>query len=101
VGGALAILLIDLTAFWQFRMADDVRGPLLAACGLVLLAWFERSIVVLVVAGLFALVNVVVFGGAVGALVAAAIAFAGAFAALLWTPRRRLSGNVENGPGEH
>lgn len=101
LGGPLVILLADLTVYWELKLDGDLRGPLMTTVGLLLLAWLERSRLVLVVAALFALVDVVVLSGVPGVLVAAAVVFAGAFAVLLWTPRRRLSGNVENGPGEH
>jgi hypothetical protein len=101
LGGPLVILLADLTVFWELKLDGDLRGPLVTTAGLLLLAWIERSRLVLAVAVLFALVDVVVLGGVTGVLAAAAVVFAGAFAVLLWTPRRRLSGNVENGPGEH
>jgi hypothetical protein len=101
LGGPVAILLLDLTAFWELRLDGDVRGPLLAACGLLVLAWLERSRLLLVVAVLFALADVVLVTGMAGALLAAAILFAGAFVTLLRTPRRLPGGTVENGPGEH
>ena len=101
LGGPPAILLADLTVLWELKLDGDLRGPLMTTAGLLLLAWLERSRLVLVVAALFPLAGVVVFGGVPGVLVAAAVVFAGAFAVLLWTPRRLPGGTVENGPGEH
>lgn len=100
-GGPPAILLADLTLYWELKLDGDLRGPLMTTAGLLLLAWLERSRLVLAVAVLFALVDVVVLGGVTGVLAAAAVVFAGAFAVLLRTPRRPLGGTVENGPGEH
>ena len=101
LGGPVAIALLDFTAYWDLRLDSETRGALVAACGLLVLAWLERSRILLVVAALFVLADVVLLDGMVGALVAAAVVFAGAFTVLLRTPRRQLGGTVENGPGEH
>lgn len=101
LGGPVAIALLDFTAYWDLRVESETRGALVAACGLLVLAWLERSRILLVVAALFVLADDVLLDGMVGALVAAAVVFAGAFAVLLWTPRRLPGGTVENGPGEH
>ncbi len=98
LGGPVAIVLVDLTVYGELKLDGDVRGPLLATVGLLGLAWLERSRLVLVVAVAFALADVVLLAGAAGALLGAAILFAGAFAVLL---RRRPSATVDNGPGEH
>ncbi|WIX74957.1 hypothetical protein QRX50_25690 [Amycolatopsis carbonis] len=52
---------------------------MLAALGLVVLAWYERSVVVLVVAVVFALVAAVVLPGLGGIVLSAAILLATAF----------------------
>jgi hypothetical protein len=86
LGALLALPVLDLVGALQFRLAGDVRGALLATLGLLLLAGYERSRFVVAVAGVFALVTVVFLPPVAGALTAAALLFAAAFAALL---RRR------------
>jgi heme A synthase len=86
LGALLALPVLDLVGALQFRLAGDVRGALLATLGLLLLAGYERSRFVVAVAGVFALVTVVFLPPVAGALTAAAVLFAAAFAALL---RRR------------
>ncbi len=85
LGGPVVIILLDFTLFWELKLDADVQGPLLATAGLLLLAWLERSRIVLLAAVLFALVEVVLLGGTAGALLAAAILFTAAFAVLLRT----------------
>ncbi|MFE0026808.1 hypothetical protein [Amycolatopsis sp. NPDC059021] len=87
LGALVAVPLLDLVGFWQFRLDADVRGPMIATLGLVLLAWFERSVLVLVVTAVFVLAAVVFLPGIAGALVSAVALLAGAFAALAG-PRR-------------
>jgi hypothetical protein len=85
--GALAALpLLDLAAALELPLSGDVRGGLLAALGLVVLAAFERSRLVLAVAGVSALVTVLIPAAEAGALVSAAVLFAAAFAVLLRRP---------------
>jgi hypothetical protein len=85
--GALAALpLLDLAGALELRLSGDVRGGLLAALGLVVLAAFERSRLVLAVAGVSVLVTVLVPAPEAGALVSAAVLFAAAFAVLLRRP---------------
>jgi hypothetical protein len=86
VGVVLAVPLLDLVGSWQFRLGDEVRGPLLATLGLLVLAAYERSRLVLVTAVAFALVAVVLPGDPAGVLASAAILLAAAFTAVL---RRR------------
>ena len=87
LGGLAVLVLADLVAFWQLRLAGDVRGPVLAAAALLVLAGYERSLLLLGVAVAFVLVDVVLLGGVVGALAGVAILIAGALAVLLRRPR--------------
>jgi hypothetical protein len=89
LGALAAVPLLDLVGALQFRIPGDVRGALMATLGLLLLAGYERSRLVLAVAGVFALVTVVFLPPVVGALGAAGLLFAAAFAVLL---RRRPDG---------
>lgn len=86
MGGVLAIGPADLVLLRELRLDDDLRGPLITVGGLLLLAWPDRSRLVLAVAVLFAPADVVVLTGAAGAPAGAATAFAGVVAVLL---RRR------------
>ncbi|MFD9892356.1 hypothetical protein ACFWY9_23695 [Amycolatopsis sp. NPDC059027] len=87
LGALVAVPLLDLVGYWQFRLDADVRGPMIATLGLVLLAWFERSVLVLVVTAVFVLAAVVLLPGIAGVLVSAVALLAGAFVALAG-PRR-------------
>jgi hypothetical protein len=89
LGALAAVPLLDLVGALQFRLDGDLRGPLLAALGLVLLAGYERSWFVLAVAGVFTLVTAVFLPPEAGALAAAGVLFAAAFTVLL---RRRPDG---------
>jgi hypothetical protein len=89
LGAMAAVPLLDLVGALQFRIPGDVRGALMATLGLLVLAGYERSRLVLAVAGVFALVTVVFLPPVVGALGAAGVLFAAAFAVLL---RRRPDG---------
>jgi len=91
LGALAAVPLLDLVGALQLRISGDVRGALLATLGLLLLAGYERSWLVLAVTGVFALVTVVFLPPVAGALCAAGVLFAGAFAVLLW---RRPAGPV-------
>ncbi|HET6709331.1 hypothetical protein [Amycolatopsis sp.] len=83
VGALLAVPLLDLVGSWQFRFDDNVRGPLLATLGLLLLAAYERSRFVLLTTAAFALVAVVLSADMAGMLISAVLLLAAAFAALL------------------
>lgn len=83
VGALLAVPLLDLVGSWQFRIGDGLRGPLLATLGLLVLAAYERSVFVLLTAGAFAVVAVVLLPDTAGVLLSAAVLLAAAFAALL------------------
>jgi hypothetical protein len=83
LGALAAVPLLDLAGALQLRLGGDVRGALLATLGLVLLAAYERSRFVLAVAGVFALVATVFLPPVAGALAAAGVLFAAAFAVLL------------------
>ncbi|WP_206793506.1 hypothetical protein [Amycolatopsis sp. MtRt-6] len=83
VAALLALPLLDLVGSWQFRLGDDLRGPLLATLGLLLLAAYERSRFVLLTTAAFALVAVVFSADMAGVLGSAMILLAAAFAALL------------------
>ncbi|GAB3152091.1 hypothetical protein GCM10027258_52460 [Amycolatopsis stemonae] len=82
-GALLAVPLLDLVGSWQFRLADGLRGPLLATLGLLVLAAYERSLLVLLTAVAFAVLAVVLPAGPAGALLSAAVLIAAAFAAVL------------------
>jgi hypothetical protein len=86
LGALAAVPLLDLVGALQLRIPGDVRGALLATLGLLLVAGYERSRLVLVVAGVFALVTVVFLPPVAGVLCAAGVLFAGAFAVLLRRP---------------
>jgi hypothetical protein len=83
LGALAAVPLLDLAGALQLRLGGDVRGALLAALGLLLLAGYERSRFLLAVAGVFALVATVFLPPVAGALAAAGVLFAAAFAVLL------------------
>jgi hypothetical protein len=83
VAALLAVPLLDLVGSWQFRLGDGLRGPLLATLGLLLLAAYERSRLVLLTAVAFALVAVVLSADMAGVLLSAAVLLAAAFIALL------------------
>ncbi|MDQ7804680.1 hypothetical protein Q5425_13105 [Amycolatopsis sp. A133] len=83
LGALAAVPLLDLVGALQLRLDGDVRGALLAALGLLLLAGYERSWFVLAVAGVFALVATVFLPPVAGALTGAGVLFAAAFAVLL------------------
>ncbi|WP_310977399.1 MULTISPECIES: hypothetical protein [unclassified Amycolatopsis] len=83
LGALAAVPLLDLVGALQFRLGGDVRGALLATLGLLVLAGCERSWFLLAVTGVFALVATVFLPPAAGALAAAGVLFAAAFAVLL------------------
>ncbi|MEV6443213.1 hypothetical protein [Amycolatopsis sp. NPDC051716] len=83
LGALAAVPLLDLAGALQLRLGGDVRGALLATLGLLLLAGYERSRFLLAVAGVFALVATVFLPPVAGALAAAGVLFAAAFAVLL------------------
>jgi hypothetical protein len=81
MGGVLAVPVLDLVAYAQFGLAAEVRGPVLAALGLVVLAWYERSLFTLAVTVVFVLVAVVLPGLA-GVVSSAVVLLVAAFAAV-------------------
>src|SRR3569833_1097470 len=83
VGALLALPLLDLVGSWQFRLGDGLRGPLLATLGLLVLAAYERSRLVLLTAIVFAVLAVVLSADIVGVLLSAIVLLAAAFAVLL------------------
>ncbi|GLY39123.1 hypothetical protein Amsp01_051470 [Amycolatopsis sp. NBRC 101858] len=83
LGALVAVPLLDLVGSWQFRLGDGVRGPLLATLGLLVLAAYERSRLVLLTAFVFAVIAVVLSADIVGVLLSAAVLLAAAFAVLL------------------
>ncbi|MFJ7215568.1 hypothetical protein [Amycolatopsis sp. NPDC098790] len=86
LGALAAVPLLDLVGALELRLPGDVRGPLLAALGLLVLAAYERSWFLVAVDAVFLLVAVVFPAPAAGALVAAGLLFAAAFAVLLRGP---------------
>ncbi|MGW3961883.1 hypothetical protein ACWED2_18820 [Amycolatopsis sp. NPDC005003] len=83
LGALAAVPLLDLVGALQFRLGGDLRGALLATVGLLLLAGCERSWFLAAVAGVFALVATVFLPPVAGALAAAGVLLAAAFAVLL------------------
>lgn len=87
LGALVALPLLDLVGALELRLSGDVRGALVAALGLLVLAAYERSRFVLAVAVVFTLVTVLFQPPVSGALGAAGVLFAAAFAVLLRRPR--------------
>ncbi|MCR6486787.1 hypothetical protein M8542_28560 [Amycolatopsis sp. OK19-0408] len=83
LGALIAVPLLDLVGSWQFRLDDGLRGPLLATLGLLVLAAYERSKLVLAVAAGFALIAVVLSADLVGVLLSAIVLLVTAFGVLL------------------
>ncbi|MGK3203054.1 hypothetical protein [Amycolatopsis sp. MEPSY49] len=83
IGALLAVPLLDLVGSWQLRLGDGLRGPLPATLGLLVLAAYERSKLVLVTAAGFAVLAVVLAADLVGALLSAVVLLTAAFAVLL------------------
>jgi len=83
LGALAAVPLLDLVGALQLRLGGDVRGALLATLGLLVLAAYEHSRFLLAVAAVFALVATVFLPAVAGALAAAGVLFAAAFAVLL------------------
>ncbi|SFW76742.1 hypothetical protein SAMN04489730_4185 [Amycolatopsis australiensis] len=83
LGALAAVPLLDLVGAIELRLPGDVRGALVAALGLLVLAAYERSWFVLAVTVVFALVSVAFLPPVTGALGAAGVLFAAAFAVLL------------------
>lgn len=77
-----AVPLLDLVGALQFRLGGDLRGALLAALGLLLLAGYERSWFLAAVTAVFTLVTTVFLPPVAGALVAVGVLFAAALAVL-------------------
>ncbi len=86
LGALTAVPLLDLVGALELRLPGDVRGALLAALGLLVLAAHERSWFVLAVTGVFVLVTVVFLTPPAGALGSAGVLFGAAFAVLLRGP---------------
>jgi hypothetical protein len=86
LGALAAVPLLDLVGALELRLPGDVRGVLMAALGLLVLAAYERSWFLVAVTAVFALVTVVFPTPLAGALVAASLLFAAAFAVLLRGP---------------
>ncbi|MFD5245767.1 hypothetical protein ACFWIW_14540 [Amycolatopsis sp. NPDC058340] len=89
LGGLIAIALADLVGYWELGLDGDTRSALLLTLGLVLLAWLERSVLVLVVAVAFVLCAVVPAQGQLALVLSSLVVLAGAFAALLNRPKGR------------
>jgi hypothetical protein len=87
VGGLVGIVLADLVGYWEFDMDGDTRSAVLLTLGLVLLAWLDRSVLMLVVAAAFVLCAVVLTRGQLALLLSSLVVLAGAFAALLSRPK--------------
>ncbi|MBB5851449.1 hypothetical protein ACFQ05_38845 [Amycolatopsis umgeniensis] len=87
VGGLIGIVLADLVGYWEFDIDGDARSAILLTLGLVLLAWLERSVPVLVVAAAYVLCAVVLAQGRLALVLSSLVVLAGAFAALLSRPK--------------
>lgn len=87
MGALVALPLLDLVGAVELRLPGDVRGELVAALGLLVLAAYERSWPVLAVTVVFVLVSALLPTPVTGTLSAAGVLFAGAFAVLLRRPR--------------
>lgn len=87
LGGLVAIALADLVGYWEFELDGDVRSAILLTLGLVLLAWLDRSVLVLVVAAAFVVCAVVPGRGQLALVLSSLVVIAGAFAALLSRPK--------------
>lgn len=86
LGALAAVPLLDLVGALELRLPGDARGALVAGLSLLVLAAYERSWFLGAVAAMFALVTVVFPTPSAGALVAAGVLFAAAFAVLLRGP---------------
>ncbi|WP_236725130.1 hypothetical protein [Amycolatopsis orientalis] len=93
VGGLVGILLADLVGYWEFDMDGDVRSAVLLTAGLLLLAWLDRSVLLLVMAAAFVLCAVVLAQGQLALLLSSLVVLAGAFAALLSRPKAAAEGD--------
>ncbi|SDT99230.1 hypothetical protein [Amycolatopsis keratiniphila] len=89
LGGLVAIALADLVGYWEFDLGGDTRSAILLTTGLLLLAWLDRSVLVLAVAAAFVLCAVVPARGQLALVLSSLVALAGAFAALLSRPKAR------------
>ncbi len=87
LGGLVAIVLADLVGYWELDMDGDARSAILLTLGLVLLAWLDRSVLVLVVAAAFVLFAVVLAQGQLALVLSSLVVLTGAFAALLSRPK--------------
>ncbi|AGM08178.1 hypothetical protein [Amycolatopsis keratiniphila] len=87
LGGLVAIALADLVGYWEFDLGGDTRSAILLTIGLLLLAWLDRSVLVLAVAAAFVLCAVVPARGQLALVLSSLVALAGAFAALLSRPK--------------
>ncbi|OKA10669.1 hypothetical protein ATP06_0203620 [Amycolatopsis regifaucium] len=87
VGGLVGIVLADLVGYREFDMDGDARSAVLLTLGLVVLAWLDRSVLVLVVAAAFVFCAVVLAQGQLALLLSSLVVLAGAFAALLSRPK--------------
>ncbi|MEU8632391.1 hypothetical protein AB0C38_09510 [Amycolatopsis sp. NPDC048633] len=86
LGALVALPLLDLVGAVELRLSGDVRGELVAALGLLVLAAYERSWFVLAVTVVFMLVSVLFPTPVTGTLSAAGVLFTAAFAVLLRRP---------------
>lgn len=87
LGGLVAIVLADLVGYWELEMDGDTRSAILLTLGLILLAWLDRSVLVLVVAAVFVLCAVVLAQGQLALVLSSLVVLAGAFTALLSRPK--------------
>ncbi|MEC3977698.1 hypothetical protein [Amycolatopsis sp. H20-H5] len=86
-GGILAIAVVEFVSYSGFGLPDALRDPLLVTAGLLLLAWLDRSVLVLAVAAGFLVAALLSPGRLAELLIPVMVVFAGAFAAVLKRPR--------------
>ncbi|MEV6907668.1 hypothetical protein [Amycolatopsis sp. NPDC051071] len=92
LGGLVAVVLADLVGYWELDMDGDTRSAVLLTLGLVLLAWLDRSVLVLIVAAAYVLCAVVLAQGQLALVLSSLVVLAGAFAVLLSRPKTAAEG---------
>ncbi|MFD8491645.1 hypothetical protein [Amycolatopsis sp. NPDC059657] len=81
-GGLVAIAVAEFVSYSGFGLSAHLRDPVIVTAGLLVLVWLERSVLLLVVTGLFLLTASLFTPGLAGLLIPAVVVLAGAFVAL-------------------
>lgn len=81
-GGLVAIAVAEFVSYAGFGLSAHLRDPVIVTAGLLVLVWVERSVLLLVVAGLFLLTGLLFSPGLAGLLIPACVVLGGAFVAL-------------------